>query len=49
MKATTRKLKSLIREEKASAKMYRKLGYPGIARDESRHAAKLTKALKKKV
>ena len=38
----------LIREEKKDAKMYRKLGYPGIAKQESGHAKKLSMELKRR-
>lgn len=44
-RATTKKLRMLIREEKQSSKMYRRLGYPVIARQEAMHAKKLTKEL----
>ncbi len=47
-KVTTRKLKSLIREEKMAAKMYRRLGYPNIAKQEAGHARKLTKELNRR-
>jgi hypothetical protein len=39
-------LKEQIKDERMSAKMYRKKGFPQIARDERRHVVILTKELK---
>lgn len=47
-RTTTKRLKILIREEKKDAKMYRKLGYPKIAKQETMHAKKLTKELNRR-
>lgn len=40
---TPKKKASLIREEKAAAREYRKLGLSGIAKDEAKHARQLQK------
>lgn len=45
-KLTAKKLRDLIRDEKAGAKTYRKLGLNKLASDESRHRKFLTKRLK---
>lgn len=45
-KLTAKKLRELIRDEKAGAKTYRKYGLPRLASDESRHRKFLTKRLK---
>jgi hypothetical protein len=46
MKPTPEYLKKQIRDEKRSAKDYRKRGFPEIAEDESKHKRILTKKLK---
>jgi hypothetical protein len=46
MKMSKEKAKELIREERASAKMYRRYGLPTIAKDESRHRRILERRLK---
>jgi len=48
MKPSKKKLRSLIKEEKAASKEYRKLGFKDIAKSESSHARKLSRKLKKK-
>lgn len=47
MRINSRKLKSLISEEKKASKEYRKLGFSGIAKDEARHSRYLRKFLNK--
>jgi len=47
MKATKKWLKEQIRDEKMSAKMYRKRGFFQIAKDERKHMKILKKRLKK--
>ena len=46
MEPTIKKLKFLIRDEKEAAKLYRRYGFKGLARDESRHRRFLLKKLK---
>jgi hypothetical protein len=46
MKITKKKLRKLITEEKQSAKEYRKYGFKGPAKDESRHARYLKRKLR---
>lgn len=46
MKLTKKKLKYLILDEKKAAKEYRKLGFPNLAKDESKHRRFLLKKLK---
>lgn len=43
MKLTKKRLSKLIREERSSSRMYRKYGLGSIAKDETRHARKLSK------
>jgi rubrerythrin len=47
LKSKIMKIKENIRDEKLSAKKYRKLGLYGIARDEARHRRILIAKLKK--
>lgn len=42
---TAKRLKYLIKDEKKAAKDYRKMGFIGLAKDESRHKKFLTKKL----
>lgn len=46
MKISTKKLKSLISEEKQANKMYKSYGLYGIAKQERGHAIKLEKMLR---
>jgi hypothetical protein len=48
MKPSPKRLKALIADEKQASKSYRKMGYPQIAKDESRHRKLLEKELRKK-
>jgi len=45
---TKKKLEYLIKDEKKSAKDYRKMGFPNLAKDESKHKRFLTKVLRRK-
>ena len=45
---TKKKLNYLIKDEKKAAKEYRKLGFPNLAKDESKHKRFLTKVLRKR-
>jgi rubrerythrin len=47
MKATKHWLKEQIKDEKMASKMYRKHGFPQIAKDERKHMRILKKRLKK--
>ena len=45
-KLTKKKARALFKEEKMSAKEWRKLGYPSFAKDEEKHARLVKKCLK---
>jgi hypothetical protein len=47
VKMSRKKLKEQIQDEKRSSKMYRKAGYPQIAKDETRHRKILERDLKR--
>lgn len=49
MRLTKRKIRSLIKEEKAANKMYRGYGLYGIAKQEHGHSQKLKKMLESKI
>ena len=46
---TKKKLRYLIQDEKKASKEYRKLGFPNLAKDESKHKRFLIKKLKEKM
>lgn len=46
MKPSKKRIRKLIREERASSKMYRRYGLSSIARDERKHARRLKRLLK---
>jgi hypothetical protein len=47
-KLSKKKVLKLIDEEGRSSRMYRKAGYPGIARDEQKHRTILMRSLRNK-
>jgi len=46
---TKKKLRYLINDERKASKEYRKLGFPNLAKDESKHRRFLVKKLKAKL
>jgi len=46
MKPTCSKLKKLVKEEKNSSLEYKRYGYNGLSKDESRHSRFLKRKLK---
>lgn len=47
VKPSCKKIKEMIKDEKAGAREYRKYGFPKLAKDESRHKRFLIKKLRK--